>query len=254
MATASHLNVVPDPEPMWAYDALLELLSEDEEALARFSRACGQYVIFPDGQVLAFRSALARRDHRYRYEHVEAALYALALEELPESWAAGRERLRRLREDRDAAVVRTAAMAVVDLVATESVWLRELWLLAEDPPDYSRLREVSAKVWIELRRRGRDFQPEHFSEQVHEVLRAVFPHSPGAAWDRVWADDLYRRAESYLDENGIRETLATEEEAEHVLRADRAIAENDRIGYRRALRDWMAAARATVSDGSPPSA
>ncbi len=253
---ASHLlSVVPDPEPMWAYDALLELLSEDEEALARFSRACGQYVIFPDGQVLAFRSALARRDHRYRYEHVEAALYSLALEELPESWAAGRERLRRLQENRSAVGAPTATTAVEDLLVAETVWLREIGLLAEDPPDYDRLREFAAKVWTELRRRGRDFQPEHFSEHVHAVLCAVFPHAPGAAWDETWADGLTTRAIAHVARRVA--PGAYPGDSERVARADAevgaAYAEEDRRRYRRALRKWLEAAR-DASDGSSPSA
>ncbi len=255
MAEARHLSVVPDPGPVEAYEAMLDLLAEDEAA-ARFESACRRYVIVPDGEVLALRAALVRRVEHHRYEHVEAAFYALALEELPGSWAAGRERLRLRIHDRDAVGgtrFPAATAAIESLMHGETAWLKEMWLLAEDPPDYPRLREVAARVWVELRRRGQDFQPEHFSEHVHEVLHAVFPHSPGAALDRAWADDLYRRAESYLDENGIREALATEEEVEHVLGADRAIAENDHRRYRRVLREWLEAAR-DASDGSSPSA
>lgn len=246
MAAERHLSVVPDPAPVWAYDALLDLLAEDEEATARFGEACRQHVIFPDAVVLALRSALSRGGQRCHYEDVEAALYSLALAELPESCAAGRERLRLHVYDRHAEVERTAITAVEDLVATETVWLRELWLIAEDSPSYDRLREVSARVWGELRRRGKDFEPEHFSEHLHEVLCIIFPYAPATAWDQVWANDLYERAEQYLEEHGIRDALTAEEEAAYVERTFEAIGKNDRRGYRCVLREWIDACRAEV--------
>ncbi len=257
MAEARHLSAVPDPEPVEAYEALLGLLAEDEEATARFEQACRQYVILPESVVWDLRKALAREGQHYRYEDVEAALYALVLDELPESWAAGRERLRLHVRDRDTDGARSEAptTAVEDLVATETVWLREIGLLAEDPPDYPRLREVSAKVWAELKRRGRDFEPEHFSEHIQEVLRVVFPHAPGSAWDAEWADDLLRRAVAHVGKTTP--AGAYPGDSERVARADAevgaAYAEEDRRRYRRALRKWLEAAR-DASDGSSPSA
>lgn len=253
MGAVRHLSLVPDPEPGRAYDALLDLLADDEEATARFERACRQYVLIPDGEVLAMRSALVRRGEHYRYEHIEAALYALALDELPESWAAGRERLRRRVRDRGAGGgAPTAAMAVEDLVATETVWLREMWLLAESPPSYDRLREVSAKVWRELRRRGVRFEPQDFTDEVHAVLCTVFPGSPGVAWDPAWADTLMLRAIAHVGER-----MRPEEYASDLPRMAYAEAEigaayvaEDRRRYRRTLREWMAAARDAADSDS----
>ncbi len=250
MATARHLHAVPDPEPALAYEALLDLLAEDGEVAARFESVCRRYVIVPDSEVLAVRSALVRRGEHHRYERVEAAFYSLALEERPESWAAGRERLWQLRGNRSAVGAPTATTAVEDLVATETVWLRELGLLAEDPPDYSRLREVSAKVWTELRWRGRDFEPEQFSDCVYEVLCIVFPQSPAAGWDYAWSKGLFELAEKYLEEHNFREALPADEEAEYVLRADRAMQHSDRSGYRQALREWLEAARDAARDAA----
>jgi len=178
---ARHLSAVPDPPPPTG--ALLDLFGAEPEARARYERACRRYVLLPDGEVLAFRSALARRGCPLSYEGVEAALYALALEEMPVSWAAGRERLRNLREDRNADD-RTPGRALEDLMANETVWLREMALLAEDPPSYESLREVSAGAWSELRRRGKEYPPERFSDHVRAVGHSVFPFSPAFAPER----------------------------------------------------------------------
>ena len=246
MAAERHLYLFPDAGPALAYDALLDLLADDGEALGRFARACRRFVIVPDSEVMALRSALSRRGRSHTYADVEAALYELALEELPGSWAAGRERLRRRvrgRNDEDGA--RTAATAIEDLVAGETVWLRELALLAEDTPDYSRLREVSARVWAALRRRRQDFGPEHFSEYVHEVMCAVFPYARGAAWDYKWAGDLARRALVYVAERApaCPDTSASDEVARAYEEVVAAAEVEDRRRYRRALREWVAATR-----------
>lgn len=252
MAAVRHLSAVPDPEPVRVYEALLDLLAEYKEASARFESVCRRYTIFPDGEVLVFRAVLVRHGQHCRYEDVEAALYALALEELPKSWAAGRERLRLRVRDRDAGGgAPKAATAVEDLVAAETVWLRELWLLAEDPPSYLRLREVSSRVWAELRRHGRNFDPEHFSEHVHEVVRAVFPHAPGAAWDTAWADVLAKRAIAYVGKriptrSGGTASAELDRAHDEVVAAAEA---EDRRRYRRALREWVAA----TLDASSPS-
>ncbi len=103
------------------------------------------------------------------------------------------------------------------------------------------------------RQMGWSFSREEIEDTLFELAGERLPDAPATWWDTAWAADLYRRATAYLDEHGIREALTADEEAGHVFRADRAIAENDRIGYRRALREWMAAARAAASDGSPPS-
>lgn len=244
MSAVGHLSLVPDPIPFDAYKALLDLLADDGEATARFEGACRRFVIFPDAEVLAFRSVLSRWGCRHTFEEVEAALYALALDELPGSWAAGRERLRRRVLDRDGGAVGAppAATAVEDLLATETAWVREVWLLAEDPPDYERLREVSAKVWRELRRRGKEYPGEHFSEHIHEVLRAVFPSAPGAAWDSVWERALLRRAREHLREHGYLGVHGevTKPFAEEMLAAKVA---GDRACFRRAVRGWVVAAR-----------
>lgn len=178
---ARHLAAVPDPPPPTA--PLLALFGAEPEARERFDLACCRYVIFPDAEVLAFRSALARRGCLLSYEDVEAVLYALALEEMPGSWAAGRERLRRLRACRDADD-RTPRRALEDLMANETVWLREMALLAEDPPSYESLREVSAEAWSELRRRGKEYPPERFSDHVRAVGHSVFPFSLAFAPER----------------------------------------------------------------------
>lgn len=252
MAAERHLCLVPDAGPVLAYEALLDLFADDGEATARFERACRRFVLLPDGEVMALRSALARQGCSHTFDDVEAALYALALEELPKSWAAGRERLRLRVRDRDAGGgAPKAATAVEDLVAAETVWLRELWLLAEDPPSYLRLREVSSRVWAELRRHGRTFDPEHFSEHVHEVVRAVFPHAPGAAWDTAWADVLAKRAIAYVGKrvptrSGGTASAELDRAHDEVVAAAEA---EDRRRYRRALREWVAA----TLDASSPS-
>lgn len=59
---ARHLSAVPDP-PL-PTGALLDLFGAEPEARARYERACCRFVVLPDGEVLALRSALTQRGYR----------------------------------------------------------------------------------------------------------------------------------------------------------------------------------------------
>ncbi len=123
------------------------------------------------------------------------------------------------------------------------MWLKELYLLAMSPADYGYLREVSARFWRELRRRGEVFDGKHFSDHMHEVLRTIFPHAPGSAWDAEWADDVARRAVAYVGKHtpdgaypgNTLESSEAETEMEAAGRAE------DRRSYRRAVGSWAQA-------------
>ncbi len=96
---------------------------------------------------------------------------------------------------------------------------------------------------------GWDWTREEMEDALFEVAQALYPDSP-AGRPHAYYGELHAAATEYLDRNGIREALTTDEEAEHVGRAFRAIGEGDRTGYRRALRGWVAAARDAADSGS----
>ncbi len=88
----------PDDGSPPAADALLELVAEDADAGGCLRRA-SRHVVLTDREPAALRRMLASRGHRHTHEEVERAVYEVALELLPESWAAARERLRLRVED-----------------------------------------------------------------------------------------------------------------------------------------------------------
>ncbi len=237
--------------------ALLTLLDGNDDIRERFEAVCAQGVFWLRDDSPAFRSALAAHGQHYRHDEIESVLYALAEELLPGSWAAGWERLqcrvahRGLRERGmvTATTTSTAAVAIEKLMHEENVWLKELYLLAMSPPDYGYLREVSTKVWAELRRRGEVFHGKHFTDYMYEVLHAIFPLSPGARWDDAWAESLAIRAIAHVGAKapgGVCPELP-EEVQEAADEMDAAAVAEDRRRYRRAVGSWVEATLRAVA-------
>lgn len=100
---------------------------------------------------------------------------------------------------------------------------------------------------------GWAFSREEIEDALFEVAKALHSDSPAGA-EHAYYDDLHTAVARYLDEQGIREALTADEEAEHVGRAVQAMISGDRSGYRRALREWVQAARDAGSTGSSPAA
>ncbi len=95
---------------------------------------------------------------------------------------------------------------------------------------------------LKSKKMGWSFTREEIEDALFELAHALYPDSP-AGQKHAFYGELHRCAEKCLDEQGLRERLTAEQEAEHVERAFRAIGERDRTGYRRALREWLETAR-----------
>ncbi len=100
---------------------------------------------------------------------------------------------------------------------------------------------------------GWSFSREEIEDALFEVAGKRLPGSL-AGRPHAYYEELHTAAKEYLDEHGIRERLTADEEAEHVERAFRVMTAGDRRGYRRALREWVAAARDAADSDSSPSA
>ncbi len=107
---------------------------------------------------------------------------------------------------------------------------------------------------------GWSYSLAEIEDAMWELAFVLFPESPAAEWDVAWAQEIFSEAEDYLDRQQLRHALTPKEEAEYVMRADRAMQEGARTGrrapYRKALREWMkaaqAASRSPVERGDSP--
>ncbi len=250
---------------MWRFtsarDAIADLLRSDPARRAAFRRACESGTVALLDEIGGYRRALDAAGVHYE-GGVGDALFDLAFVLLPGTPAAGRGRLRqrvrvRIGYDLDRRtripVDTTDLEAVEVLVAAEWAVFADLARRSESAGD-EELMLCAGTIQDALREHGRRPDRRSLPDVVRAVLRGIFPGCPAAGWDYEWAVDLYRRTEAYLDEQGIREALTTDEEATHVERVFRAIKDGDRTGYRRALQEWMAAAREAANSESSPSA
>ncbi len=252
MSTSHLLRAVADDSLPPAADALLELVAEDAEALAVLQRA-SRYVVLPDREPSALRQTLSRQGQRYSYEEVEAAIYEVAHELLPESWAAARERLR-LRVEAQAKTTpiarkgkRTAADdltpedAIAHLLVEDTACLREVASLSLYPLLGGELTRVTRLLWRALRNRGHHFEGRYFSDHVYAVVRDLFPSSPGAAWSEEWADAIANAAITHVASRTPRGAapVASEEVERAVAGMEEAALAEDRRAYRRAVRSWV---------------
>ncbi len=263
---ASHLRVLPEApsEATTAADALRELVSEDAEALASLRRASA-HVVMPDREPSALRQMLSRRGQRYTHEEVEAAIYEVAFELLPESWAAARERLR-LRVEAQAKTTpiskkgkRTAAEdmtpeeAIANLLAEDTACLREVASLSLYPLVGDELWRVARMLWRALRNRGHHYQGRYFSDHVYAVVRDLFPSSPGAAWSEEWAGAVACAAIEHVASQTPRggAPVNTEAVERAVAEVEEAALAEDRRAYRRGVRSWVDASFAPFERDAP---
>ncbi len=252
-----HLRaVLDDPgRDASATDALLDLLaSEDAEALAVLQRA-SRHVVIPDREPSALRQILSRRSQgqRYSYEEVEAAIYEVALELLPESWAASRERLRLRVEGRSKTTPiarkgkRTAADdltpedAIAHLLVEDTACLREVASLSLYPLLGGELTRVTRLLWRALRGRGHHYQGRYFSDHLYAVVRDLFPSSPGAEWSEEWANAIALAAINHVASQKPPGSAPVNTDAVEraVAEVEDAGAAEDRRAYRRAVRSWV---------------
>ncbi len=229
--------------------AVLAALADDARPRERFERACRKGLFGLREEAEAFRAVLpARLRHQGRREALEETLHELALALLPSSLAASRARLRSIiharSRGRDGGGVSQqrspAVVAIQDLLVSDPRYFKELALLAMSPPNYCYLREVAAAFRLEIVRDGREVEGgECFTDGLWIVMRELFPASPGAAWDREWAEGLMRSARRYVAERDGEEANPAwlHEEAEIAGAAEA----EDRVRYRAAVRAWACA-------------
>ncbi len=243
----SHLGAVPeDPQPP-AAESLLELLAEDADAGVSLRRA-SRHVVLPDREPMALRQMLHRRGFRYGHEEVEAAVFEVSLELLPESWAAARERLRLRSEKPVSQLVEEAKKkatptpeAIASLLAEDTACLREVASLSQYPLVGEEMLRVTLKLWRALRRRGRHYRGRYFSDHLAVVVRDLFPHSKGAEWSVEWADAVACAAAKHVASQvppGVQPVPSEDEERAFGEIRKAALAE-DRGAYRRAVRSWV---------------
>ncbi len=111
-----------------------------------------------------------------------------------------------------------------------------------------RMRAQAWQYHAQSQAMGWRYSRADIEDALWELACALFPESPAAKWDTAWAQEIFAMAEDYLEGQQFRHALTPDEEAEYVLRADRAMEEGARTGrrapYRAALREWMHAAQA----------
>lgn len=96
---------------------------------------------------------------------------------------------------------------------------------------------------------GWSFSREEIEDALFDVAHVLYPGSP-AGQPHAYYDELHTAATMHLDEHELRDALNAEEEAVYVERAITAMKARDWRGYRRALREWIAAGSARA-DGGP---
>lgn len=254
MGGVSHLlRLVPEDEGSNATESLLELVSEDVEALA-YLRCASRHVVLSDGEPLALRRKLVARGHHHTPAEVEAAIYEVALVLFPESWAAAHERLRLCVESRskttslsskrrsgERAAKTSPEEAIASLLLEDTASLREVASLSLYPLLGDELLRVTRRLWRALRERGRHFEPRHFSDHLYSVVRDIFPHSPGAEWSVEWADAVTRAALTHVASHTSRGASPDSSEAalNAVAEIEQAALAEDRRRYRLAVRAWV---------------
>ncbi len=257
----SRIGAVPeDPQPP-AAESLLELLAEDSDAVASLRRA-SRHVVLPDREPMALRQMLHRRGLRYGHEEVEAAVFEVALELLPESWAAARERLR-LRSEKPVSQLVDGAKrkgtqtdgplpedAIAALLLEDTACLREVATLSLYPLVGEELLRVSRRLWRALRARGRHYRGRHFSDHLAAVVKDLFPHSPGAKWSPDWEAAISKAAARHVHLQTPPGAQPVPSEASRIAfdRVREAALAEDRRAYRLAVREWVDAELAPFAE------
>lgn len=221
-------------------DALLDLLSEDREAMVHLTHA-SKFIVLPTKIVTILRTALVRRGQHYPYDEVEAAIYEVALDLFPASWAAAKERLNLyVLARREQPVEQMPEDAIKVLAHASRTHLMELASLSLGVLEGDELLRVTRVLWSTLSEVGKRFEPEHFSDHVYAVVRDLFPHAQGARWSSRWAEEILSRDIQYVAERYIEgaDLSATEDTVDEITTAGLA---EDRRRYRRAVRAWVVA-------------
>lgn len=185
---------------------------------------------------------------------VEALIPELALELLPESPAAAWERLlAKVRED--AVTYEGPSGAIQRLAAADRRIFCGLAHLALVEPDQATLVAVAREVWVELSRRGHDYESRGFSDFVWLAIREAFPGLPGTAWDGNWAAYIYRELLRDLvrvaSEAGVEaaevDTRSLDEAMNEMAAAEEA---EDPVAFRQAARRAIKAGRCAVREAA----
>ena len=260
----SRIGAVPEDPHTPAVESLLELVVEDADAVASLRRA-SRHVVLPDREPTALRQMLHRRGLRYGHEEVEAAVFEVSLELLPESWAAARERLR-LRTEKPVSRLAEGAKkapptpdapsgpppedAIASLLADDTACLREVASLSLHPLVGEELLRVSRRLWRALRARGRHYRGRHFSDHLAAVVRDLFPHSPGARWSPEWEAAIAQAAVGHVRSQTPTGAQPVPSEASRIAfdRVREAALSEDRRAYRLAVRAWVDAELAPFAE------
>lgn len=264
MGGVSHLQrLVPEDEGSNATESLLEVVAEDAEALATLRRA-SRHVVLSDGEPLALRRKLVARGHHHTPAEVEAAIYEVALDLFPESWAAAHERLRLCVESRskttslsskrgERAAETSPEEAIASLLLEDTASLREVAALSLYPLLGDELLRVTRRLWRALRARGHHYQGRYFSDHVYAVVRDLFPSSPGAAWSEEWAGAVACAAIEHVASQTPRggAPVNTEAVERAVAEVEEAALAEDRRAYRRGVRSWVDASFAPFERDAP---
>lgn len=254
MSAVLRLVEEPDGRPT-TREAVEELLADNPERWWAFEEAALDGVPALRGSILGFRGALRARGHAFetheeQFGETFMALLAVAEELLPGSPGAARARLRgRVRDDvrpRSDGGVKIAGSvdchrAVEVVLAFEDKLFDEVIVAAI--AGHTRLNLVARSIRDGLAQTGREYPAEEVGDELWMVVREVMPNTRAARPDTAHLEEMWARAQAYVEGCDPGGVLGGKRRQEHEVRALRAVRDHDPPGLRTALRELCRAAR-----------